>query len=60
MVSIQVLIIIDILSMTKVMDNRKLWLISFFRIALKFLCQFNDPKFSENHTHDIIDHCIVV
>ena len=51
MVSIQVLNIADILSMTKVIDNRKLCLISFLTITLEFLCQLNEPKFSENHAH---------
>ena len=36
-----------------------LFLISIF-ITLEFLCQLNMPKFSENHAHDMIDHCIFV
>ena len=50
MVLIQVLNIVDILSMTKIVDNRKLWLIS-FTITLKFLSQLNEPKFWENQAH---------
>ena len=29
-------------------------------ITLQFLCQHNMLKFSENHAHVTIDHCIVV
>ena len=55
MVSIQVLKIVDILSLTKIIENRKLWLISFLK------CQLNTPKFLEkSRTCDMIDHCIVV
>ena len=36
-----------------------LFLIS-ISITLEFLCQLNMPKFSENHAHDMIDHCIFV
>ena len=60
MVSIQVLNIVDILSMTKVIENRKLCMISFI-ITLDFLCQLNVPKFCEKlHTCDMIDHYIDV
>ena len=53
--TVQVLTIVDILSMTKAIDSRKLcftyvFLIS-ISITLEFLCQVNMPKFSENHAH---------
>ena len=53
--TVQVLTIVDILSMTKAIDSRKLcftyvFLIS-ISITLEFLCQVNMPKFSENHAN---------
>ena len=52
--------IVVILSMTKVIENRKLFLISFLFWFLEFLCQHNTPKFLENHAHVTVDwslHC---
>ena len=52
MVSIQVLNIVDILSMTKVIDKRKLCLISFLQYHWNiYACLINTPKLLENQAH---------
>ena len=48
--------------MTKVIEKRKLWLISFLQYHWNFYaCLINMPKFiGKSSTCDMIDHCIVV
>ena len=58
--TVQVLNIIDILSMTKVIDNRKLWLLSFLPWLWNFYASLMHQNFGKSHTCDMTDHCIFV